>query len=1235
MFSAFSKNSIILLSITMLLISGCATHKVQYGKTVDKNNFNFITDSTELIHKLYLIGDAGFADENNNLTHFNLLKQELKSVSNNSTVLFLGDNIYENGMPSEEDSSRKLAEHRINAQLNLVENTEVNTIFIPGNHDYYSNGIKGLKRQQEYIANKLNNKNAFLPKNGCPIETVNFAENAILIIVDSQWYLENWNNNPTMNDDCEIKSRKQFFMEFESILKKNISKTIVVAIHHPLFSNGPHGGQFSTKKQLYPIHNKLPLPGIGSFINLLRKTSGASPQDLNNKLYLELKNRLITLSQKPERIVFVSGHEHNLQYIFKENIAQIISGSGSKKSEGRAINGGLFSYGNLGYATLEFYKSGVTIASFFTEKNNEKNLLFKTKVLPANEIYLNKTFNNDFPKTVKASIYSEKEVDKSLIFKALWGNHYRKYYGTKITAQTVLLDTLYGGLKPIRFGGGNQSRSLRLTDNDGKEYVMRALRKSATQYIQAVAYKTHYVAGQFDNTLAESLLMDIYTTAHPYAPFAVNKLANAISINHTNPKLYFVPKQQALGNFNENFGDELYMIEPRATDGHGNLKHFGYSNKLISTDDLLKKLRKTDDNKVDTNNYIRARLFDMLIGDWDRHEDQWRWAEYKEDNKTIYKPVPRDRDQAFSSNDGFILGFLTRAIAALKLMQTYTGEMRSVKWFNLEPYPLDVALLNQTTLENWKNEALFIQNNLTDETINSAFNQLPNEINDETITQIKQIVKIRRNTINKIAEEYYKHLQKFAVITGTDKDNYFEIERKTNGETAIKIYNIKNNEKGSLIFEKSFFKNETKEIWVFGLDDTDTFKISGNETNLIPIRLIGGQNNDTYIIENGKKVTVYDYKSKQNTFANNKAKIKLTDNYETNTYNHKVLKHNSLQILPSVGSNPDDGFRIGVKSLYTIYGFEKNPFTQQHNINAAYYFANKGFDILYDAEFANIISNWNFRLETQFTSPNFSINHFGFGNETKNFEKFFNEDYHRVKLSKIAVSPSILKRGIFNSNLKFGAIFESIEVENTKDRFINTLPYTLEIRKNYIGAKAKYAYENYDNILFPTLGMQFNLETGWKTNVNNAKENHLYITPSIGFTHNIDTNRKFVLATKFKGNIIIGDTFEFYHAAHIGGLEGIRGYRNQRFAGDKSYYQNTDIRLNLSKIKTAIVPVQIGIYGGFDYGRVWQKNETSNDWKTASGGGIWLIAADLVNFNLSAFNSEEGTYVKFSLGFGF
>lgn len=1228
------KNHILSTLILFLFFSSCATYDAQYEETITHWDISSVEINSEIDHTFYLLGDGGVATKTSIGTHFSQLKKDLSESSENSTLLFLGDNVYEHGMPKKTLPERKGAEEILMQQISLSDNFKGNTIFIPGNHDYYSDGIKGLDRQAKFITKQLDDKDAFLPKDGCPLKKVNISENAVLIIVDTQWYLENWDDNPTINDNCEIKTREQFFEEFEGLLKKNATKTIVLAMHHPMFTNGSHGGQYSMRQQLYPINNKIPLPIIGSVINLIRKTSGISPQDLQNLKYQELKKRIVTLSQKADKTIFVSGHEHNLQYLVKDNKPQIISGSTSKSSPARTVNGGLFSYGGIGYAKLILYKDKSSWVYYYSEENGKQKLLFKTKIHDAENLENNIVFADSIPTTYKASIYTKDEISKSKSFTKLMGDHYRTIYGTSISAPTVNLDTLFGGLIPTRKGGGHQSRSLRLEDKNGKEYVMRALKKSATQYFQSVAFKDEHIEDQYDDTYTESLMLDFYTAAHPYTPFVIGDIADAIDVYHTNPTLYYIPKQKTLNHFNADFGDELYMIEERATSGHGDVASFGFSDKLISTNDMLKALRKSDNNQVDEDTYIRARLFDMLIGDWDRHQDQWRWAEFKDGKKKIYKPVPRDRDQAFSKFDGVLIKSAVAITYDISMMQAYDDEIRNVPKFNISGRPLDLALINQSTFKDWESQVELIQQNITDEVIESAFNKLPAEINDTSTSDIKSKLKGRLKNLHKIANEYYLHLEKNAIVKGTDKDNWFEIKRLDNGDTHIKTFNIKDDKKGTLIHDKIYSKNTTKEIWVYGLDDKDVFEVIGVNKNVIALKLIGGQNNDVYKIESGAKVNIYDFKSKKNTFTTLKGTKRLTDDYEINSYNYKKNKINRNIILPVIGYNPDDGINLGISSVFKINGYNRNPFSQQHSIKVSYYFATNGFDLMYAGEFANIINNWNLLVEAKFTSPNYSINFYGLGNETANLEDDFDDDYHRVRTSAHGVYPSLKWIGRTGGQFSFGALYESVEVEKTEGRYIETLPYVTDERQNYLGAQASYKYENKDNEAFPTLGLIAKLDTGFKTNLSNS-DNFAFVTPSLGIAYKLNASGTIVLATKFKGHIIIGNNYEFYYGASIGGKNGLRGYRNQRFTGNRSYYQNTDIRFNLGKFKTQLVPLKIGISGGFDYGRVWLDNEGSNDWKASYGGGIWLIGASMVNINASVFNSKEGTYFSFGLGFGF
>ena len=144
-----------------------------------------------------------------------------------------------------------------------------------------------------------------------------------------------------------------------------------------------------------------------------------------------------------------------------------------------------------------------------------------------------------------------------------------------------------------------------------------------------------------------------------------------------------------------------------------------------------------------------------------------------------------------------------------------------------------------------------------------------------------------------------------------------------------------------------------------------------------------------------------------------------------------------------------------------------------------------------------------------------------------------------------------------------------------------------------------------------------------------------YLKPSLALDHKISANGQLVLASKLLGHINFGDNFEFYQAAVIGANTGLRGYRNERFTGNNSFVQSTDLRINIRKLKTSLLPLDIGLYGGFDYGRVWLDEENSRKWHQSFGGGVFFNGADMIVGNLSAFFSEEGARLAFKIGFGF
>lgn len=1221
-----------------LVLQSCATHHAQYGKNITNPISRNATDSSKVAHTFYLIGDAGNANEKKAQQTLGLLEQRLAQSNKNSTLLFLGDNIYPKGLPNtDRQNERIMAESKLTSQLKLSKSFQGKTIFIPGNHDWYS-GIKGLERQAKFVTNYLDDKKSFLPRKSCAIDDIEINKNITLVTIDSQWFLEDWDEGTSINDDCTIKTREAFFAELESILNKNKEKTIILAVHHPLMSNGTHGGQFSVEKQLFPFEQKIPLPVVGSVINLLRKTSGASPQDLQNKQYTLFVKRVKTLLQDQDNVIVVSGHDHNLQYISKDNIKQIISGASSKSEAAKAVSANDFSYGRNGYAALKVHENGTVKISFYGTENNQEKLVFEQTVLEEKDDYTTKAFPVTFPQTVTSTIYTQKQTQKSGFYRFLMGKHYRKYYSMPIAAKTATLDTLFGGLKPQRAGGGHQSKSLQLVDKDGKEYVMRAVKKSASRFLQSVAFKDQFIAKDFEKTYAENFLFDIYTTAHPYLPFAVGNLADKIGVAHTNPLLYYIPKHKALRHFNADFGDELYLVEERPTSSQTGVKSFRNPSAIISTDDVLKNLQKDEKYGIDESAYIKARLFDMLIGDWDRHEDQWRWGEHQEGNKILYQPIPRDRDQAFTKYDGALLAlFMNKPI--LRHMQTFKDDIKNVKWLNREPYPLDLAFLKTSDEKAWLEQAQYIQENLSDAEIDAAFHNLPTAVQDETVEAIKSKLKARKTQLLRYASEYYKVLQKTVLIVGTDKKDKFIIRQKTKNTLEIEVHRLKK-EADELVYVKEFTTGKTKNIWIYGLDDDDVFEVKGDAQSEIKIRLIGGQNEDSYTVENGKKIKILDFKSKTNTYLlDPKTKVLLSDDYVRSLYDYKKPKYNAFSGFPNIGYNPDDGGKLGIITSYTVNKFNQNPYTHRHVLKANYYVATNGFELVYDALFPKIFGKWDLDLGSQFTSPNFTINYFGYGNETVNNDEIYGMNYNRVRIKMLKVLPSIKKVGKYGSEIQLQTSFERIGVEETSNRFItvdeNINPEIFGIQR-FAGAMLKYSFENYDIPSLPTMGMGFSVSGTWKMNLDDYKSNFPALESKLNFNHKIDAKGKFVLATVLDAKILLNNNFEFHQGATLGGNYDLRGFRNERFLGNQSFYQSSDIRWNIGKIRKSLIPMSYGILGGFDYGRVWQKGEVSEKWHQSVGGGLWINGLNVVTGRITYFKSVgEEARIDFGLGFGF
>lgn len=1227
--------------ITILVISACASTDPKYRDGEPTSNFNY-PKNKEIEKTFYLLGDGGFSPVGGSSKGLTAFKDYLKTVeeSDNYTI-FLGDNIYPVGMPKKEDPDRKAAEYRLDAQLDALDGHDGKVIFIPGNHDWYSNKLEGLEREEKYLKEKYGDKLMWSPRTGCGLEIKDIGDEITLIIVDSQWYLEDWDKSPTINDDCaEIKTREALLLEIETELKKSQNKTIIFALHHPLFTNGVHGGQYNLDKHVFPSQSEIPIPILGSLATLIRTTGGVSIQDKQNLRYKSFVTRLETLAQKSERLIFVSGHEHSLQFIENGNIKQIVSGSSSKASYATLSNDGLFAYPEQGFAVYDVFKDGSSWVSFYGNENGKSKLLYRKEVFTAPKEYDTSQLPGQFNETVTTSVYPKDETEKGAVHRTVWGERYRELYGTNIQLKVADLDTLYGGLEPMRAGGGHQTISIRVQDSMGRQYNFRRIKKKAVQFLQTVAFKNTPIEQQLENTVAEDVITDFYTAAHPYAFLTIPTMADAIGVYHTNPELYYLPKQPRLGKYNEEHGDAIYMIEERPEEHWLGAEFFGAPNHDIqSTAGMFDRLRRDEKYSLDEPAYVKARIFDMLIGDWDRHQDQWRWAEIEdEEGNRRFEPIPRDRDQVFSNFDGAFFGTLRALTGFASQFAVYGEDINDIEWFNISATGLDRSLLQNVGKETWKEQAQYVQENITDEVIEKAFAKLPQETLDETTKTLIENVKARRDNIVKIAMRYYDYMADLAIVTGTDKDDFVDVIRMKDGQTRVKISRNKKGKRAEVVSDKIYKKDETKEIWIYALDDDDEITVEGEGDTYIFTRIIGGQNNDIYKIRNAKRLKIYDHKSKPNTVKEaQNAKLRFTDDYEINTYDKDKKNFRTGTIIPAFGYNPDDGFKIGLETVATINFFKRNPFSAQHTFGGGYYFATQGFDLYYKGEFAHILGEYNLKIGANYTSPNFARNFFGFGNETPNLDDDRTFDYNRVKISRFGVTAGFENKTPFGSLFRYTASFEGNEVEATENRFI-TEDFETEDpdffdRKYFAGLDALYRYESYDDVLNPSRGMKFELNLGGQMNTAETSQAYAYFKPYLGFYNAITTNRKLVLKTKVEAHLNMGDDYEFYQAAQLGGNTGLRGYRLQRFTGKSAFATGADLRYGFDQFTTRFLPLQIGVFAGYDLGRVWNDFEDSNKWHDSYGIGFWVNSAQAVNGTFNLFKGSEG--YRFSFGFGF
>lgn len=824
--------------------------------------------------------------------------------------------------------------------------------------------------------------------------------------------------------------------------------------------------------------------------------------------------------------------------------------------------------------------------------------------------------------------------DVSAFHRFFLGESYRKLWATPVKMRIADLGKEKGGLKVVKLGGGMQTRSLRMVDPTGREWALRTIQKYPEQGLPA----------GLKATIAKDIVQDQVSTNHPFAALVVPDLAGSLGLSHAIPELIYVGDDLALGEYRKDFANAAYLLEPRSP----------FEEDTDNTLKVQRKIQEDNDTRADQKLMLRARMLDFILGDWDRHEDNWRWLEKKDKAETTYIPVPKDRDKVFYKTSGAFPWVLNHQWLKTHL-QPYSENIRDVDHWSFNERYLDRYFLNELDEKDWQEAAAFVQQKLTPEVINVAFRKMPDTIYKLNGAELIRNFNSRLQKIDSLTQHYYKFLSIYVDIPASDKKEYFEVDNLDNGDVELTINNInKEGKKGRLVYNRTFKPGVTKEIRLFGIGGNDVFNVKGTPKSSVKVRLIGGEGEDQFQVEKGvnNKPYIYDITTEKNLLPERSAaKFRLDKDTLVNTYDKNSFLYDRSGVLFNLNYNIDQGLQVGLGYIIEKQGFQKSPYATKHEFWANYSTGRQSFILDYLGNFKKAIGKNDLIVHANLLGPNNLSNFFGIGNETKfiDTDDFFDEDleeredgvsYYRNRYDYLNADVRLSRKLSKTFKIEAGVIgsFYTSSFAGNEERFFrdyNALNPEEEIfsRKFYGGLAAGWAYDTRDNIAIPTKGIYWKTGLIGQQRIDKTADRYASATTELRFFLNPGKSR-FVIANRIGAGTVIGDP-AFFQKMQIGGVNSLRGFNSRRFTGNTMFYHNLDLRVKLFNFTSYLVPGTIGIVGFNDVGRVWEKGESSGVWHQGYGGGLYVLPGEVILIQATVGFSKEATMPYISIGFSF
>lgn len=689
---------------------------------------------------------------------------------------------------------------------------------------------------------------------------------------------------------------------------------------------------------------------------------------------------------------------------------------------------------------------------------------------------------------VTRSIYPSDMMKRSKLYNKLWGKHYRDIYGIPIRVTAITPETFRGGSEVI--GQADNFQGLLLEDKNKNHFLLKALGGS-TSFLESQFFREMYNHKDFQGTYLDSFIGDAYTIINPYTFIVADHLAEKTGLNTNDSHIYYIADNNRRDTVAGGWAiqDRLVNISE--------LTDIDEKSNVITTGEMLEKIRSSSNYAVDKEKYVRSRLYDLLIGDWNKIPENWTWEAQIVGDSILFSPIVIDRNHAFTKVDGLFLGTMLSALS-LPFIVDYDPLAKNLKKGNSLALPLDKTLLPEVDEAFWIEQAQYIQSQITDAAIDEAFALLPGEISVKETGELRGKLQKRRDNLDDIARRYVAILKKTKVVDGIDSNGYNNIKYHTNSFTPIGVY------------------------------------------------------------------------------------------------------------------DSDYGGSLALYYTYTMYAAKRNPFTYQHQIG---YNFMRGF--YYQGIFPFNNPKASFQMDVFLGNPQNFQNFFGYGNETDGY-KDEKHKYNRAYVNQYTATPSIHYQLRSDMEVFLSVSFDRQKVKREDGYFVSNYygaDHSLFQSNYFLDIKGSFQTETYLSRLFPR--MQTILFAGWNMKLKDASHNIPYLQAS--FAIDCKLTDRLMLATQLNAKAIFSDTYYFYQAASI----DLRGFRDNRFIGKQSFYQFTDLRLDMGRLENPFTPIKYGFFAGMDYGRVWYPGEDSHQFHTSYGGGLWLIFINKLTTKYTWFGSSD------------